>query len=125
VFFVVNPVPLMPLAFPRFAVSRIKSLGAQFAQAALERRIGVADAEPADLLPASLDFGLKFAPVITEIVEGCIDLLLRQGGKTRAYFPGVSSVRESIDYNLDDFHLFSPDPGDTTAVQFDWPFRVF
>jgi hypothetical protein len=103
----------------------IESFTAQFAQPALERRIGIAETESADLLPPSLDLGLKFAPVIPEIIERGDNLLLSQSGETRSYLPDIATVCESIDHYLDDSHLFSLDPGDSVAVQFDCRSRIF
>jgi hypothetical protein len=90
---------------------------AQFAQSVLERGIGFAHAELADLLPASLNLGLKFILVLSKVIERGADLPLIEFGKARPDLFDTSPVGELVEYNFNDLDLCAANPGNSTAVR--------
>lgn len=76
----------------------------------MERRVGIADAEAADLLPTAPDLGFELILMLGEIIECSLNLIRLEAGEAGFKVFQCSAVSQFIENNLDDFDPGSGNP---------------
>lgn len=82
----------------------------------MERRVGIADAEAADLLPTALDLDFELILMLREIIECGLNLILLEAGEAEFKVFQCSAVSQFVENDLDDFDPGSGNPGHSDPV---------